>query len=68
MWDIPFDSSLTLEGDWSATSGYQAIHQFLSTGSPFTAVFAQNDRMAIGAIRALRDAGQGPRGCIRDWF
>ncbi len=58
MWDIPYNSSLTLEGDWSATSGYQAIHQFLSAGVEFSAVFAQNDRMAVGAIRALRDAGK----------
>jgi len=55
---IPSDSSLIWEGDWSATSGYQAIQHFLSTGVKFSAVFAQNDRMAVGAIRALRDAGK----------
>jgi len=46
------------EGDWSATSGYQAIEHFLSRRLDFSAVFAQNDRMAVGAIRALRDAGR----------
>jgi len=55
---IPCDSSLILEGDWSATSGYQAIQHFLSMGVKFSAVFAQNDRMAVGAIRALRDGGK----------
>lgn len=58
MWDIPYDSTMILEGDWSATSGYQAIQYFLSAGIKFSAVFAQNDRMAVGAIRALRDAGK----------
>jgi DNA-binding LacI/PurR family transcriptional regulator len=55
---IPCDSASILEGDWSATSGYQAIKHFLSAGVKFSAVFAQNDRMAVGAIRALRDAGK----------
>jgi len=47
-----------LEGDWSATSGYQAVQLWLSQNIPFTAIFAQNDRMAVGAIRALREAGR----------
>jgi len=45
-----------LEGDWSATSGYQAIQTWQSQNIPFTALFAQNDRMAVGAIRALRES------------
>lgn len=45
-------------GDWSATSGLQAVQRLLSQEPGFTAVFAQNDRMAVGAIRALRDAGR----------
>lgn len=56
--DIPVDSNLIAEGDWSATSGYQAVHKFLNKGFYFSALFAQNDRMAVGAIRALRDAGK----------
>lgn len=50
--------ALTAYGDWSATSGYQATQQILSRGQPFTALFAQNDQMAVGAIRTLREAGQ----------
>ena len=42
-------------GDWSATSGYEAIQQWLTDGANFTALFAQNDRMAVGAIKAARD-------------
>jgi len=48
--------SLTERGDWSATSGYQATQRLLSADQPFSAIFAQNDRMAVGAIRALRKA------------
>lgn len=45
-------------GDWSATSGYQAMQQWLAAGAKFTALFAQNDRMAVGAIKAARDYGR----------
>ncbi|MGD9100369.1 MAG: LacI family DNA-binding transcriptional regulator [Anaerolineae bacterium] len=52
------DPALVESGDWSATSGYQATRRFLASGRPFSAIFAQNDRMAVGAIRALREAGR----------
>jgi DNA-binding LacI/PurR family transcriptional regulator len=55
---IDQDASLICEGDWSATSGYQIIRQLLARGVPFTGIFAQNDRMAVGAIRALREIGR----------
>ena len=55
---IPHDSGLIFEGDWSATSGFQAVQHFLRNNIKFSAIFAQNDRMAVGAIRALRDAGK----------
>jgi LacI family transcriptional regulator len=45
-------------GDWSYASGYQALRQLLAGGAPFTALFAHNDQMAIGAMRALREAGK----------
>ncbi len=45
-------------GDWSASSGYTAMTALLAAGRPFTALFAHNDRMAIGALRALREAGR----------
>jgi len=48
---------LIVAGDWSATSGDAAARELLRRGAPFTALFAQNDRMAVGAIRALREAG-----------
>jgi DNA-binding LacI/PurR family transcriptional regulator len=48
---------LVAAGDWSATSGYQAARRLLATEWPFSAIFAQNDRMAVGALRALREVG-----------
>ena len=51
------DPALIVEGDWSATTGYQAVQSWLRQGIEFSALFAQNDRMAVGALRALRDAG-----------
>jgi len=46
-----------VEGDWSAASGYAAGRE-LATDSDVTAVFAANDDMAIGLIRALAEAGR----------
>lgn len=36
--------------------GYQATKELLKRKKPFTAIFAVNDNMAIGAIRMLEDA------------
>ncbi len=52
---IPFDDSKIVEGDWSATSGQDALLSFVEQGRVPTAVFAQNDRMAMGVLRAARD-------------
>ncbi|MCX4744712.1 LacI family DNA-binding transcriptional regulator [Kitasatospora sp. NBC_01287] len=52
-----------LSGDWSAASGYQAgkllaaAHAGLDRASRPTAVFVANDHMALGVLRALREAG-----------
>jgi DNA-binding LacI/PurR family transcriptional regulator len=52
---IAFDKSMVIEGDWSATSGQSALLSFVEQGRVPTAVFAQNDRMAMGVLRAARD-------------
>lgn len=44
-----------ITGDWSATSGYEAFQELFSSPTPPTAIFAQNDRMAVGALRAARE-------------
>ncbi|NUR63492.1 MAG: substrate-binding domain-containing protein [Catenulispora sp.] len=43
-------------GDWSAQSGYEA-GRAIATAGEATAVFAANDHMALGLMRALDDAG-----------
>ncbi|MFQ5873411.1 MAG: LacI family DNA-binding transcriptional regulator [Dehalococcoidia bacterium] len=55
---IPFDVSLIEHGGWSYQSGYEAMERLLEKAPHITALFAQNDRMAIGAMRALREAGR----------
>jgi DNA-binding LacI/PurR family transcriptional regulator len=45
-----------LRGDWSPRSGYEA-GQLLSGESKMTALFVANDQMALGALRAFREAG-----------
>jgi DNA-binding LacI/PurR family transcriptional regulator len=55
---LTFEPALMAGGDWSAPSGYRTTQQWLAMGRSFTAIFAQNDRMAVGAIRALREAGR----------
>ena len=54
---IETDPKLITAGDWTAKSGGQAVQQLLQSKRSFSAIFAQNDRMAVGAIRALREAG-----------
>ena len=45
-----------VQGDWSAASGYAAGRGLAADGD-VTAVFAANDDMAIGLVRALTEAG-----------
>jgi len=51
------DPGFVIPGDWTATSGYQALQELFELPSPPTAIFAQNDRMAIGVLRAAREKG-----------
>ena len=54
---IPFDEELVSEGNYNHRSGYQAMKKLLDKGAQFSGVFCHNDRMAIGALSALREAG-----------
>jgi DNA-binding LacI/PurR family transcriptional regulator len=42
---------------WDYHSGYRAMRQLIESDVPPTAVFAAGDQMAIGAYRALSEAG-----------
>ncbi|WP_307848419.1 LacI family DNA-binding transcriptional regulator [Microbispora oryzae] len=46
-----------LRGDWSPRSGYQ-LGKLLARDPSVTAVFVGNDQMALGVLRALREAGR----------
>ena len=46
-----------VHGDWSAASGYEAGRR-LARDPGVSAIFAANDDMAIGVIRALMEAGR----------
>jgi LacI family transcriptional regulator len=54
---ITVDPALVEYSDWSYEGGYSAMRRWFERDASFTALFAQNDSMAIGAIRALREAG-----------
>ncbi|WP_019616867.1 LacI family DNA-binding transcriptional regulator [Psychromonas ossibalaenae] len=54
---IPTNPALIAEGGNTIESGYQACQKILLTGAPFSALFACNDNMAIGAMKALTEAG-----------
>lgn len=52
------DRRLMAIGHWSAEGGYAAMSRLLDRVPTITAIFAHNDHMAIGAIRALHDRGR----------
>ena len=54
---LPFDESLVATGNFSIESGIVATEQLLLLSPRPTGIFASSDEMAIGGIRAARDAG-----------
>ncbi|GAA2868633.1 LacI family DNA-binding transcriptional regulator [Streptosporangium fragile] len=52
-----------LFGDWTAESGY-LIGGYLAALPEVSAVFAANDQMALGVIRALHEAGRAVPGDV----
>ncbi|OGO27681.1 MAG: hypothetical protein A2Z16_05425 [Chloroflexi bacterium RBG_16_54_18] len=53
---LPWNEELVVQGDNRITGGEGAAKQLLGSGADFSAIFACNDVMAIGAMSALRDA------------
>lgn len=48
----------TVEGNFQEQAGADAVARLVATGEPFDAIFAANDSMAFGALRALKAAGR----------
>lgn len=57
MYNAGLRPALHLAGDWSARSGYE-LGRDIARHSEVTAVFAANDQMALGLLRALTEAGR----------
>jgi len=51
------NDNLCYVADNSETMGYQAATRLLGSNVPFDAIFAVTDLIAIGAMRAIKDAG-----------
>ncbi len=49
--------ALAVSGAFTRDGGYEATRSILRSGAGFTAIFAANDLMAVGALAALREAG-----------
>jgi DNA-binding LacI/PurR family transcriptional regulator len=54
---LPFDESLLTTGDFSIESGEAAGYRLLQRPDRPSAIFALNDRMALGLIRAANQLG-----------
>jgi LacI family transcriptional regulator, galactose operon repressor len=61
---VTFDADLVEEGGWDIAGGQAATLRLMERRPNLTALFAQNDLMAIGALSALRQAGRAvPADC-----
>lgn len=52
---VDIDHALIESGGWSVEGGYAAMISLLESARPITAIVCENDHMAMGAIRALRE-------------
>jgi LacI family transcriptional regulator len=55
---LPHQDSLIAEGNWLSNSGERALHQLLTKHPEIDGVFACNDQMALGALKAARQLGR----------
>lgn len=50
--------SRVFEGDWSAKSGYEGFYQLIKANPDLDGVFACNDQMALGVLKAAAEIGK----------
>lgn len=55
---VPFSDSQIVEGTWSAESGQRGLYELLEKYPDVQAVFACNDQMALGLMRAAQRLGK----------
>jgi sigma-B regulation protein RsbU (phosphoserine phosphatase) len=55
---LAFDPALVETGDFRIASGAEAVARLLDAGTPFDALVAANDYMAVGAMGELRGRGK----------
>ncbi|WP_052310059.1 LacI family DNA-binding transcriptional regulator [Paenibacillus senegalensis] len=60
-----FDPELMEQGDYHLEGGYQAARQLLARRPDVDAIFAGNDLMAVGALKALYEAGLSVPGDVK---
>lgn len=51
---VEIDYSIIKEGDYHVDSGFGFVEELIKEGKSFSAVFAGNDMMAVGAVKALK--------------
>jgi LacI family transcriptional regulator len=51
---IAFEPAMVVPGEYHELSGLQAVERLIATGQRFTAIFAANDQMAVGAALGLQ--------------
>ncbi|MGG3562419.1 LacI family DNA-binding transcriptional regulator [Neobacillus rhizosphaerae] len=54
-YNIPFDESLVIQGDFMEGSGYSGAHELYDSENRPTAIFSSNNLMTIGCIKGLID-------------
>lgn len=54
---LTFDPTLVIEGNYRRQSGYEGAAELMAHPTPPTAIFAFNDRMALGAIQYVTEQG-----------
>lgn len=54
---LPVESDLIVRGRFDVESGQEAVTRLLALDAPPTAIYAANDEMALGVMRAAREHG-----------